>query len=417
MVCGAAVAVPVSIYLTSSSVPFALRLAGFRSQSRSPVDVVCSRCATTRPELFRESNEGRTYVWSSLLTALLLSFAVAILLVYPALGEPEIWRWNSLRWPQTDGGMLGVLGVLATVLLAMGVDLAQQDESIGREASVWVRGGRGLRLAEFRRLSRQMERLALTGSILRISSGAAFAVGGVALGKAVFDSHIESALTGAVAAIIVVVGRAMTSHRVNISRHDLELTAAGAIVNRARAWRTAAAWRREIGDTPLRRAWIPAVSIVFPVILALGALPFVGWLAAGAVLAVQVATATVALACAALRAEVVVGRPGMRLGVAVAVVILLLADLIVIYVAAVGYFRICGWVGFWAVLGGCVASTAGALWGLFKRLPFGGGLMVALVRFVPHFRSAATSPELVDSFFIVVSPGADRDLLQHLTGL
>jgi hypothetical protein len=414
LICASPVRIPLHTFLASEKAPYLVRALRARGE-RAPLNaVVCARCAITRPEVLCSNGSSTQFFFSSAVIAMLVAAAVVFVIVYPVPGDLSLWRWPAIRWPETGGSLMAALGVLVSILLAIGIDLSQQRDVISRARSPWSRDGRGLHLDQFRELREQFDRLELADVVLRLTSAVALGIGVVVLAKAVAMPHLESAITATIAAIVVIIGRAMLTYRVVASRRELGLTRAGEIVASARRAQTAEAWQRVVTAKTIRLALIPASALAAPVLVVLFFVPALGWRAAYGVVLAQVLSAASLSMMAIFRMREVGRGWGAKVATVLMSTIFILLAASAVYLVAVTFFTIAGWVGFWVVTFGCMGSFVVAATGLVSRMRLGGGVLVALVRFVPSVRRAATSPTMLDDFFVVVDSTEERDRLEIL---
>lgn len=407
--------VSASDYISSNSARFPVREIARHLGRADLIEVLCQRCAEQQPGVLSSPSEVPIYVAGTAAMGVMLSVIVVVVIAYPRSPE-SAWRWQEFMWPETGGGLLGVLGVLATILLAMGVDLSRQHDAMLRLRSPWRTGGSGLDLGEFRQARRVFDRADMAEVVLRMSSAAAFGVGALSLCKAVVLTHVESALTALVASIIILVGRAMLMHAVQDARGELGLTRVGAIVRAGRDRATAESWRLSLERARDARLLWPLAALALPIVLVMPACAVVSgstlWRWSG----FQLNSLLLVVVAAVLYAETVGLRRGPRIWGWTLVVLLVapvyLAGLFLLAGRTFGWF---GWpgLGYAMIIG--VGSFVLALRAAFPSLPGGGGLIRWGARRLPRYRRASSLPAAIDPFYVVVSDAGDQHRLRSPT--
>src|SRR6478609_5919019 len=413
--CATGVDVPLEVYIRSEAIPARVRKLVGRVGSTRSAAVICRRCSIAAPALLDPPSSRAGYALGTGLLGVVLIVAVLLAIVYPRPGQTEL-RWADLRWPATDSGLGTALAVLATVLLAMGVDLAQQQQALDRLESPWLRGGRGLDLEQFRQVGRVMDRADLSEALVSLTSAAALAVGVVALIKGFLGPHVESVVTALVATIVVVVGRALLIRTVRASREDLGLTRAGTIIRNIRERESSARWQERLARVGDAAAWPRLACLAVPLVLIV---PASGMIDASLFwrwpLAQVAAAFGVGLVAFTYAESIDVRSRALRVAMWSFVALVLVQYPLVVLLLAARTFHWFGWAG---IVLGFVLSTSTFALAASAALPWapsGGGLIRIGARRLTRYAKRAALPQEVCDFYVIVSRPADVEEVRALT--
>lgn len=410
--CRVVVMVPMSQYVKSGLVAQDLGLSMRLRRDRYQVAAFCRGCLLGNRRILQPSTGASSHLGYASALGGIVALGLVSLLVYPSGPDVSDWRWDGLSWPTTGGGVLGVLGVLATALIAMGVDLSRIRERLAHLSSPWKDGERGLHIGDLREANHAIARAEGANAILLVTTSAAIVAGVSSLANGFASQDFDALLTAVAAAVVAAVGVVMGIRSSSISRAEVGVSRAQSVALWLQAERACDAWDARTRGTRVRHVWVMVAVLVLPV---LGMLPTTLPRSSvhGAIL-LQVYCAVTAFVFA-LAYSATIGRPGAcRVWARVLFFFLATMQACLILVVAASLKSEGGWPGFWALVVACSLSAVGVLALVFPATPFGGWWLSYGRRSAIRHRKTREGFAVKGNFLVLSGTSSDLDQLKSL---